>query len=263
MSIFSLTLAPLNSSVSVPSWPSTVSLPSPGFQTNVSSPAPSRAVSLPRPPVMMSLPSPPSSMSLPSPPVIVSLPAPPSTVSWMRLARPLPAVMTSSPPLALRTRFSVVPMSRLNGAGLTRSKRTRVPLAVIVKVSAPLPPLTSTVSMPSPPSMRSLPSPGFQIIRSLPASPKTWSSPVAAGQHVVAGAAEQQVVAALAEQGVVAGLAEEQVVARAAGERVVAVAAEQLGGGSAPLVSSSVMVSLPPWPNTWIKAVLATVGVPP
>ena len=47
MSMFSLTLAPLNTSVSVPAWPSTVSLPSPGFQTNVSLPAPSRAVSLP------------------------------------------------------------------------------------------------------------------------------------------------------------------------------------------------------------------------
>ena len=40
MSMFSLTLAPLNSSVSLPPWPSTVSLPSPGFQTKVSSPAP-------------------------------------------------------------------------------------------------------------------------------------------------------------------------------------------------------------------------------
>ena len=39
-SMFSLTLAPLNSMVSLPSWPSTVSLPSPGFQTKVSSPAP-------------------------------------------------------------------------------------------------------------------------------------------------------------------------------------------------------------------------------
>ena len=38
--MFSLMLAPLNSSVSEPAWPSTVSLPSPGFQTNVSSPAP-------------------------------------------------------------------------------------------------------------------------------------------------------------------------------------------------------------------------------
>ena len=126
----------------------------------------------------MSLPSPPISRSLPSPPVMVSLPAPPSTVSWISVARPLPAVKVSSPPLTLTTRFSLVPMSRKNGAGVTRSNRTRVPLAVTVNVSATLPPLTSTVSMPSPPSFRSLPSPGFQIIRSLPAWPNTWSSPV-------------------------------------------------------------------------------------
>ena len=37
----------------------------------------------------------------------------------------------------------------------------------------------------------------------------------------------------------------------------------RLALGSAPLASSSVMVSLPPWPNTWIRLVLATVGVPP
>ena len=78
--------------------------------------------------------------------------------------------------------------------------------------------------------MRSVPSPGFQIMRSLPASPNIWSSPIAAGQRVVAVAAEQEVVAALAEQGVVAGLAEQHVVARAAGEDVVAVAAEQIRG---------------------------------
>ena len=34
MSMFSAMLAPLNSIVSMPAWPSTVSLPSPGFQTN-------------------------------------------------------------------------------------------------------------------------------------------------------------------------------------------------------------------------------------
>ena len=149
----------------------------------------------------------------------------------MRVARPLPAVMTSSPPLALRTRFSVVPMSMLNGAGLTRSKRTRVPLAVMVNVSAPLPPLTSAVSVPSPPSKRSLSSPGFQIMRSLPASPNTWSLPSPPVSSVVARAAEQQVVAAFAEQGVVAVLAEQLIVARAAGQHVVARAAEQVGGG--------------------------------
>ena len=67
-------------------------------------------------------------------------------------------------------------MSIANGAGLRRSKRTRVPLAVVVNCSAPLPPLTSTVSTPSPPSLRSVSSPGFQIIRSLPLCPKAWSS---------------------------------------------------------------------------------------
>ena len=36
-----------------------------------------------------------------------------------------------------------------------------------------------------------------------------------------------------------------------------------LARGSAPLASSSLRVSLPPWPNTWISAVLATVAVPP
>ena len=51
-SIFSAMLAPLNSSVSIPSWPSTMSLSSPGFQTKVSSPAPMRAVSLPSPPLI-------------------------------------------------------------------------------------------------------------------------------------------------------------------------------------------------------------------
>ena len=116
-----------------------------------------------------------------------------------------------------------------NGAGSVRSKRTRVPLAVVVNVSAPLPPLTSTVSLPAPPSLRSVPSPGFQIMRSLPAWPKTWSSPVAAGQRVVAVAAKEQIVASLAEQRVVARLAEELIVARAAGERVVARAAKEIG----------------------------------
>ena len=56
MSMFSSMLAPLNSSVSMPAWPSTVSLPSPGFQTNVSSPAPRKATSLPRPPMTVSSP---------------------------------------------------------------------------------------------------------------------------------------------------------------------------------------------------------------
>ena len=47
MSMFSLALEPLNTSVSVPAWPSTMSLPSPGFQTNWSLPSPRSAKSLP------------------------------------------------------------------------------------------------------------------------------------------------------------------------------------------------------------------------
>ena len=86
---------------------------------------------------------------------------------------------------------------------------------------------------------------------------------VAAGQRVVARAAEQEVGAAFAEEGVVADLAEELVGARSAGQRVVARAAEQVGAGSAPLDSSSVIISLPPWPKTWIRLVLATVAGPP
>ena len=113
-------------------------------------------------------------------------------------------------------------MSRKKGPGVTRSKRTRVPLAATVKFSAPLPPFTSTVSMPSPPSLRSLPSPGFQIDAVVAGLAEGLVVAGAAGEDVVAVAAEEQVGAALAEQRVVAGLAEELVRARAAGQRVVA-----------------------------------------
>ena len=89
-------------------------------------------MSLPWLPSMKSLPSPPSRMSSPLPPMIVSLPAPPSTVSEISAARLPVAVKVSLPPFMLTTRFSVVPMSRPKGAGSTRSKRTRVPLAVAV-----------------------------------------------------------------------------------------------------------------------------------
>ena len=170
----------------------------------------------------------------------------------------------SSPPFMLTTRFSVVPMSRVNGAGLMRSNRTRVPLAVAVKFSAPLPPLTSTVSMPSPPSLRSLPSPGFQIIRSLPRLAEDLVVAGAAGQHVVAVAAEQQVVAALAEQRVVAAPGRRAGRCREPPVRVsLPSPPKRFAAGRAPLVSSSEIVSLPACPKTWISVVLATVGVPP
>ena len=215
-------------------------------------------------PSTKSLPSPPSRMSIPLLPSSVSLPAPPSTVMAISAARFPVALKRSSPPLALSTSFSDVPMSIANGAGSRRSKRTRVPLAVVVNCSAPLPPLTSTVSR--------------------------------AGAALV----EVGVVARVPDHPVVAALPEGLVVGVAAGDRVV-VARRRTAGrsrpcpagcrcrpgrragrrpsrpsacrcrrrrtgwppGSAPLVSLSVTTSLPPWPNTWISAVLATVGVPP
>ena len=107
-------------------------------------------------------------------------------------------------------------MSIAKGAGSIRSNRTRVPLAVVVKTSAPLPPLTCTVSVPPPPSLRSVSSPGFQIIVSSPRATEGLIVGVAPGERVVAASAEQQVAAAAALDGVVAGLAEEQVAAGAA-----------------------------------------------
>jgi hypothetical protein len=46
-------------------------------------------------------------------------------------------------------------------------------------------------------------------------------------------------------------------------QHVVERAAEQLGGGSAPLDSSRMIVSSAPRPNAWISLVLAMVGWPP
>ena len=106
MSMFSAMLAPLNSSVSVPAWPSTTSLPSPGFQMNVSLPAPSSATSSPRPPVTMSLPSPPRIVSLPWLPMMVSLPAPASMVRPMTPAGRPAALIVSLPLPALMVRRS-------------------------------------------------------------------------------------------------------------------------------------------------------------
>ena len=219
-SMLSPMFEPLNSSLSVPAWPSTTSLPSPGSHVNVSSPAPIKATSLPCWPSMVSSPSPPFRLSTPLLPRSVSLPAPPSMVSLMRAARLPVAEKRSSPPLAFSTRCSTVPMSRKKGAGVRRSKRTRAPLAVAVKVSAPLPPLTSTVSTPSPPSTTSLSSPGFQISRSLPGPPKIVSLPAPPIDGVVAAAAIDRVVA---------GATLELVGAGAAGEGVVAGAADEVG----------------------------------
>ena len=139
----------------------------------------------------------------------------------MRPGRP-DAANESSPPLALTTRRSLVPMSRLNGSGLTRSKRTRVPSAVAVKASPTPPPFTTTASEPSPPSLTSLPSPGFQISWSSPAPAEGLVAAPTTGERVVAPPAIEQVIAAASEQVVVAAATDQAVRARSADEHVVA-----------------------------------------
>ena len=220
-------------------------------------------MSLPWLPSTKSLPSPPSRMSAPLLPRSVSLPAPPSTVMAISAARLPVAEKLSSPPLALRTSFSDVPMSIENGAGVTRSKRTRVPLAVVVNCSAPLPPLTSTVSMPAPPSLRSVSSPGFQIIRSLPLWPKAWSSaspPVSVSFSLPPNSRSNPPLpssVSLPAWPKSWSLPEPPV------RTSLPAPPNRLAFGSAPLTSLSVTVSLPPRPKTWMSEVLATVGVPP
>ena len=164
-------------------------------------------------------------------PSSVSLPVPPSTVIAISAARFPVAEKRSSPPLALSTSFSDVPMSIANGAGSRRSKRTRVPLAVVVNCSVPLPPLTSTVSSPRGAFVEVGVVAGVPDHAVVAALAEDLVVGVAAGQRVVLGAAEQEVEAALAEQRVVAGLAEQLVAAGAAGQRVVAAAAVQVRRG--------------------------------
>jgi hypothetical protein len=113
------TAAPLNTIVSVPSWPSIVSLPSPGSQTKVSSPAPSRARSLPPFPSIESFPLPPSSVSTPLPPAIVSFPSPPSiVVGIVSVKAPLLSSMRtrSSPARASTAIFAILLRSKLKSA---------------------------------------------------------------------------------------------------------------------------------------------------
>src|SRR5262249_6808072 len=166
----------------------------------------------------------------------------------------------SSPPLALSTRFSVVPMSRVNGAGLVRSKRPRAPWAVIVKVSEPLPPLTSAVSTPSPPSNRSLPSPGFQIMRSLPAWPNTWSSPAPPINTSLPAPPNSRSLPPLPRRVSLPAPPNSWSLPEPPVSVSLPAPPNSCAAGKAPLVSSSVIVSLPAWPNTWIKAVLPTVA---
>ena len=256
-------LLPLKSIVSVPSWPSTVSLPSPGSHWNVSSPAPSSATSFPWLPSAKSLPSPPSRRSTPLLPRSVSLPAPPSTVILMRVARSPVAEKLSSPPFALTTRFSEVPMSIANGAGSTRSNRTRMPFAVAVNCSAPLPPLTSTVSTPPPPSLRSVSSPGFQIIRSLSLWPKAWSSASPPVRVSFSPPPNSRSVPPLPRSVSLPAWPNSWSAPAPPVRTSLPAPPNRFARGRAPFVSLRLITSLSPRPKTRISAVLATVGVPP
>ena len=141
------------------------------------------------------------------------------------------AVMMSSPPLALTTIFSVVPMSRKNGAGLMRSKRTRVPLGVMRELfgSVAAIDLGGVIAVAALHEVAALARiPDHAVVAGL-AEHLVVADP--AGQRVVARTSEQQVVATLAQHRVVAGLAEQHIVTGAAGDDVVPVAAEQLCGG--------------------------------
>ena len=157
----------------------------------------------------------------------------------------------------------MVPMSRENGAGVMRSKRTRVPLGVIVKFSAPLPPLTSAVSVPSPPSKRSVPSPGFQIIRSLPAWPKTWSSPAPPVSVSLPSPPNSWSLPPLPSSVSLPAWPKSRSLPEPPVRISLPSPPNRNAAGIGPLASSTVIVSLPAWPNSWIRSVLATVGVPP
>ena len=139
MSMFSLMLAPLNSSVSVPAWPSTMSLPSPGFQTKVSSPAPRRPTSLPRPPLTRSLPALPMMVSLPSPPLIVEADRLSGLerrgVDRVVAARPLTVSVSSPASACAIVTCAARPLTTIDP-----------PAAATVMLSSPAVPLTMTVS---------------------------------------------------------------------------------------------------------------------
>ncbi len=191
------------------------------------------------------------------------MPVPPSAVILISAARLPVAEKLSSPPLALRTRFSDVPMSIANGAGLRRSNRTRVPLAVAVNCSRPLPPLTSTVSVPAAPSLRSVSSPGFQIMRSLPLWPNAWSSaspPVSVSLSLPPNSRSKPPL----PSSVSLPLSPNSwSFPEPAVRTSFPVPPNSCAAGRAPLTSLMVRVSSLPRPNTLISAVLATVGVPP
>ena len=133
----------------------------------------------------------------------------------------------------------------------------------MVKVSAPLPPLTSAVSVPSPPSNRSEPSPGFQIMRSLPASPNTSSSPVPPVSVSLPSPPNRLSLPPLPRRMSLPLWPNSRSPPEPPVMMSLPAPPKMLAAGKAPLLSSSVILSLPAWPNTCIRVVLATVGWPP
>ena len=154
-------------------------------------------------------------------------------------------------------------MSIENGAGLTRSNRTRVPLAVAVNCSAPLPPLTSTVSTPSPPSFRSVSSPGFQIIRSLPPWPKAWSSASPPVRVSFSPPPNRRSLPPLPRSVSLPPWPKSWSAPEPPVRTSLPAPPNRFAFGSAPFASLRLITSLSPRPKTRISVVLATVGVPP
>ena len=196
-------------------------------------------------------------------PRIVSLPAPPSMVSLISAARLPVAEKESLPPLALSTRFS----ERADVDGERRRVETVEPHPGPVRRGREHLGAVAAIDLNGVVAGAALVQVG--VIAGVPDHPVVVALAehlvvgVAADEDVVLGPPEQEVGSALTEQRVVAGLPEEHVTARPTGDGVVAAAGEHVGPGSAPDAWLRVIVSLPPRPNTWIRATLATVGVPP
>jgi hypothetical protein len=154
-------------------------------------------------------------------------------------------------------------MSSENGAGVTRSKRTRAPFAVVVNCSAPLPPFTSTVSAPSPPSSRSVSSPGFQIIRSLPPWPKTWSSASPPVRVSLSPPPNRRSSPPFPSRVSLPACPKSWSAPEPPVSVSLSAPPNRLAAGRAPFASLRLTASAPPSPKTRISDVLATVGVPP
>ena len=154
-------------------------------------------------------------------------------------------------------------MSIENGAGATRSKRTRAPFAVAVNCSAPLPPLTSTVSVPSPPSWRSVSSPGFQIIRSSPPWPNAWSSASPPVRTSFSAPPNRRSLPPFPSSVSLPAWPKSWSAPEPPVRVSLPAPPSRFAPGSAPFASLRATTSSPPRPKTRTSDVLATVGVPP